>query len=427
MVVRLKFFILDNGLVDRRAHNFHLVAVIAGALRRRDIQYSVFVSRRASAEILDAVGAIPLFRHYLYESIGLPKLRQIPAVLSHLLRGLPGPLPRDSRKTEAITARRLNRSFGHDLSRLPGEVWNPHNVVLIPGICQNQILGLVRYLSALPLSQRPKVICQLMFAPEWTPWGAVSVYGDSYYRQAFEIARPLIGHSLFFTTETAGLSAEYGDRYQVTPAVVGVPLSVDIAHFGRASDSGYVTFGYLGYSKTSRGFHLLPEAIANLDVRGRPARFLVQVQHSGWEPIIAQTVEKLRSLNSVHLVEGVLDRNAYYDLLRQSDAVLLPYDATHYGERGSGVTVEAVSSGRPIVTMEGTWPGNLVNEGQAEGELFAEFTSAALAQAIERLLQRIAPAAARAAEIAPEFARRFSGDRYIDTVLGLAGHAISPR
>lgn len=422
----MKFFILDHGLVDRRAHNLHLIVAVTESLRRRGIDYATFVARRAEKTVLTATNATPFFRHYLYESIGRPNIAQVPAILTHLLRNRPGPVPRDSPRSEIASWRKLNASYRRDLSRLPPEIWEPQNTVLIPGTCQNQILGLVQHLAGMPPSQRPHVICQLMFAPEWTPWGENAVHGEGFYRDAFARAAALVGQSLFFTTETQGLSDLYRDRYDIVPSVLNIPLSVPIAEFTRAPNPEALVLGYLGYSKTSRGFHLLPETIALLQTRGCKANFLIQVQHSNWEPEIVTAVNKLRTMDSVRLVEGALDQRAYYDFLRECDAILLPYDAAHYGERGSGVIVEAVSSGRPVVASSGTWAEKLLRNGDAVGELFSRFEPADFAQAIERLLQRIEPAARTAAAIAPAFAERFSSDTYVDAVLAM-GAAREPK
>ncbi len=58
---------------------------------------------------------------------------------------------------------------------------------------------------------------------------------------------------------------------------------------------------------------------------------------------------------NVTFLQETLSTDAYYRLLGQADAVLLPYDAKIYRSRSSGVLTEALAAGKPVVVTENTW------------------------------------------------------------------------
>ena len=58
---------------------------------------------------------------------------------------------------------------------------------------------------------------------------------------------------------------------------------------------------------------------------------------------------------------SAISREAYLDALHRCDIILLPYDPQSYPpERGSGLAVEAVLAGKPIVAMADTFAAGLV-------------------------------------------------------------------
>ena len=56
----------------------------------------------------------------------------------------------------------------------------------------------------------------------------------------------------------------------------------------------------------------------------------------------------------VSLVDHPLSEEAYLQLLRDADVLLLPYRPETYKERTSGVFCEALSAGKPVIVSEGS-------------------------------------------------------------------------
>lgn len=400
----MEIVFLDNGLIGRGEHSYSLAKSVGAALARRGLSHRIFAARSADPSVVVELGAIPHFTHTLYDS------KRPLLVLPGWARG--GSTERTI--SERRTARVLNASYARDLAALPRATWTPDKLVVVPGLSQNQIFGLLRTLLAVPEARRPRVICQLMFPPDWTSWGSISRLGAELYRKAFRRAAPLIGKSLFFTAENEPIAGHYRAHYGIDARILPVPFGG--AHPARPC-KGRPTFGFLGYSKCEKGFHLLAPAIEICQKHGIDADFAIQVRHDGWEAATVAAEAALRKMDRVRLVEGVLDADEFDREMDRIDVMLLPYDPALFGLRGSGLFTQSVAAGRPVVAAAGTFAGVEIARGAAEGVAFSPYDAAALAEAILRSASRLPEAGARAAGLAKDFARRHSADAYVDVLL----------
>jgi glycosyltransferase involved in cell wall biosynthesis len=116
--------------------------------------------------------------------------------------------------------------------------------------------------------------------------------------------------------------------------------------------------------------------------------------------------ERARSAGVAHLVRfagSYLDETMLAQLLRRADVVLLPYDSRD--QVSSGVLVEAVAAGRPVIATMFPHAVELLESGA--GMLVPQFDSAAIGSALHDVLtdpelaEQMSSAAAR---LAPQFA-----------------------
>ncbi len=402
----MEIIFLDNGLIGRGEHSYSLLKQVGKALNGRGFQYRAFGAKAMDRSVAEELGCVPHFSYPLYS-------QQRRSLFPRILRFEWDPAVSSERRTWQV----LNASFAQDVDALPADVWSAENLLVIPGLSQNELFGMTRSLLAKPPGRRPRVVCQLMFPPNWTTWGRPAKLGEKFYRKAFSRARPLIGKTLFFTTENPALGRLYQTKFGIDAKILPVP-------FGDAQPAapcrGRPTFGFFGYSKCDKGFHLLPRAIETCRARGVESEFAIQLQHSGWEPATVAAEDALRGIDGVRLIEGVLDEDAYIRETGRIDAMLLPYDPVLFGVRGSGIFTQSVAAGRPVVASAGTFAGASIASGEAEGEVFYPYDSEALAAAIIRLSRRLADSHRRAAQLATAFAQKHSPEAYVEVLLAHA-------
>jgi glycosyltransferase involved in cell wall biosynthesis len=123
-------------------------------------------------------------------------------------------------------------------------------------------------------------------------------------------------------------------------------------------------FGYLGDSRPSKGFPMLPELVRRVLAEGpaTPARFVIQCPPEAASgsnrlpPAVADLRRQVEgSGGRLTLIPERLDERDYAELLHATDVVLIPYRREGYVEPTSGVFAEAMAAGKPVVVPEGTW------------------------------------------------------------------------
>jgi glycosyltransferase involved in cell wall biosynthesis len=126
-----------------------------------------------------------------------------------------------------------------------------------------------------------------------------------------------------------------------------------------------VTFGYFGEAREEKGFLLLPEIIEQLLEQYQPDRiqFCIQVgatphnenaRISGARMRLRELATTYAKWNTILLHDQFPDMASYYNAMASCDAVLLPYTTRAYAVRGSGVALESLALGIPIVVTPGT-------------------------------------------------------------------------
>jgi glycosyltransferase involved in cell wall biosynthesis len=411
----MELIFLDPGLLNKAGHSYKLAKTVSRNLAGRSLRHRNFGLHNLESSIAAEIDAIPHFSRSLYDGEDLSWSEKRLRAVAALVRSAQATA---TDRSERRSWKKLNKDFERDLEALPGDVWKPDNLVCVVAISQNQILGLVRFLRRLPHDRLPCVVCNLMFPPRFVPWGTISRGGEKYFRRAFELAAPLTGTILHFTVENEAMRAAYHQNFGLNTQILPLPFG---DRGPKHTREGPARIGFFGDSKCDKGFHLLPGAIARCQSAELGAEFIVQIQHSHWEPRTIEAERALRALNCVRLLDGILSGEDYDSWLTEMDVILLPYDPIAFGPaRGSGIFAEAVAGGCPIVATKGTFAGDSISRQQAEGEVFAPHTSEALAGAIVRLLPRLAACTARAAERARDYARSHSPDAFVDALLKLA-------
>ena len=201
-----------------------------------------------------------------------------------------------------------------------------------------------------------------------------SGYPDGYRQQAeaarryrVELARlrdAAPGLDVRFYTDTDELTAQY-DFLGVFPFAT-LPVPVDTTPVP-APAAHPLVIGYLGDARDEKGCPYLPKLVDAFAPRrgGAPAvRFLFQANYNipGGEPRsrYARTLLQARGPDLVELAHGPFDSRQYAALLRRMDIVVIPYAADAYSARSSGILMEALAAGRPVLAPTCTWMARLL-------------------------------------------------------------------
>lgn len=387
----LNVTICDPGLFSMGAHGFNYALALSHALRRRGHGVSIYAYRYADAGVLAATGATPHFKHLLYDRVDDAK-------------------PFDEELNWSV----LNASFAEDMHALGDAVLGAERIVLLPNITQHQIHGLADWYKSTPDEQRPALVVNLMFYPRWTAWADHAVRGAEFYLRAADMLRPWLGRKVGLCTENIDIADFYTELLGARVALAPVPLESP-ARLTPSDAARPLRFGFFGYSKCEKGFHLLPEAIALARRRGARFRALVQIHHHHAEPEIVAADKALSAMRDIDVMRGTTERAQYYALLDSCDVILLPYDPIQYRTRGSSVLAEAVSYAKPVVATRDTWAALAAKRGECAAVL-CDFDPGSLAAALLNAEQTLSFLSATAATTASHWLAANNVDVYCSMI-----------
>lgn len=194
-----------------------------------------------------------------------------------------------------------------------------------------------------------------------------------------------------FYTDTDELTASYTKETGVEFRTLPIPFRHGLIDAARERvdakgppDDPTTRLLYLGDARTEKGYHLLPALARSLmlgDDSDTRAKIVAQSNFNSpdGEPKPRAARNQLMALPSdvVTLHLEPLSPDRYYELLCESDVVLIPYDQACYARRSSGIFTEALAAGKPVVIPAGTSMANALPEGAGvvyEGE--ADFVRA---------------------------------------------------
>jgi glycosyltransferase involved in cell wall biosynthesis len=132
---------------------------------------------------------------------------------------------------------------------------------------------------------------------------------------------------------------------------------------GSNATPGTIRVGWLGDPRPEKGAAMLPHIIRRALSSNPTCKFQFLLQCTGkkkrWLTELHSELDEFG--DAVERLPGAISREAYLDALHSCDVILLPYDPRSYPpERGSGLAVEAVLAGKPIVTTANTFAAGLV-------------------------------------------------------------------
>lgn len=158
---------------------------------------------------------------------------------------------------------------------------------------------------------------------------------------------------------------------------------------------------FAGAARLDKGF----EHIANLveDLAHTQAHWPIWVQASSThqtrhEPAILSQITRLRDSGYANLVlmENTLTPTDYQAMFSGAISIQ-PYSASDFEDRVSGVTLDALSAGCPVVVTANTWLGRVVMKHNA-GVATSDLSPLGLKKAVEEVLQDYAGYSLRAAK-----------------------------
>ncbi len=126
---------------------------------------------------------------------------------------------------------------------------------------------------------------------------------------------------------------------------------------------------FAGAARKDKGFSHVVRLLAHMQERGQSLPVSLQTSAAHYDKYDEETAAALQSIPSIgyralRLSPETLSGEAYFEMFRGS-ICLQPYDARAFADRISGITLDALSMGAPLVTLASTWMSRVVERFEA--------------------------------------------------------------
>ena len=364
-----RLLVVEEALKDFVGHWYEYVRSVADLNRSQGVDVTVVTHSAATPALRDELHAQPLFDRTIWDG----DYRRG----SWLARKLG--LPRHNWLVFSAM-RRFVRAHG------------PFDCLFAPTVVLHHIFGW-RLLFALERKRIGRMVLLVRNnVAEYRPGSPVPHFGASARLFGWGL-RSLTGHiaagRIVFATDSARLAEEYRQLCGIAPVVFPSPrVAAPVASPRLNTPTAPLLFSCLGPARFEKGIDVLQAAIARYlaDPANPPARFAIQwptpIDDAHGQPYFPDA--ELAASGKVDFITTPLDSAAYDALVAATDCMVLPYRRSSYFARISGVAVEAVTGGIPVIATADTWTSELVTSDGA-GIAVSDGDGGALAGAMAEL------------------------------------------
>jgi glycosyltransferase involved in cell wall biosynthesis len=363
-----KFVLIDHSMKDLGGHYYTYASCVLPAAERAGLQPVLAMHRefRDLAALPPSWQSHPIFRNKSYSQ------RYIETGSADGALG--GWWSRTRSKWRARERQRLAESFAEDCASLLTKVaLEEGDQVFFASASEIDLEGLAMFLQRAPEKYR-RIHWHLQFHlgifegrdPEY----AGQRPRREFMRQVFLHALKRVpDHPIHLYCTTRELTAQY--EYLGVAPFHTLPYPVHplfLLPTAPKTSSDQVRIACLGHSRREKGYRELPIVVRRLWneylSKGR-AQLVMQTRRRDLMRALDSTVSDLGPHSATPPIVYApfpLDLERYAELVRSSDIGLLLYDSTRYYSRCSGVLLEMLSAGVPVIVPGGCWLSEQIHE-----------------------------------------------------------------
>jgi glycosyltransferase involved in cell wall biosynthesis len=387
-------WLADHLLVSERGHHVSYNGFIADAARRSGLDVRILCARKCAIQVPGGFRMHRVFRKDLRNNP--PRLLSRSQFALHILENL------------------AKRRFETDLLRgiAPASVARD-DIVFAEMLARRNLAAWLRWLRSFPRGREPALVLHLGYAAERFGANPEIPRLLASLKQSGKLARAR------FVTDSDILREKYRAILQQPVSLLPHVISKRVSECYKSPGTP-PHFACLGNARQEKGFAEVLEAVDILNSNGRSPAARFTLQSSDPDAVSATALSNFRSaaLESVSLIDRALDDESYLQFLKNADVLLLPYHLDKYRDRTSGVFCEAMASGKPVITTEGSFLGLEVSR-EGTGWLVRERDPDSVAQAIRRATGELQVVAARCERLMPLRKSMFHPDTFLSQLLAL--------
>ena len=250
-------------------------------------------------------------------------------------------------------------------------------------------------------------------------------FDTPYSRRWFARAeRAKLGNRLTLSTDSHRLQCEIAGLTRLPVRLHPIPHVAPENVRSSSSEVGQVVtrpmaICHLGNARVEKGFHHVLQTMVNAQSLPFATRFHVQTSDPD-----AQSLPIIGAVNWNRYQEHIPYREAlrgheYFEILAASDVALLPYDPTIYFGRTSGLALDSMLVGTPVIVPNHTWMADIVKQ-YKNGVIIDHVDQSAIHQAIIAAWHRLPELRGAASVARLELAAIHNPAQFVTSVMGEA-------
>ena len=365
-----RVFFAQPNLSDRHSHYYGEALGWKSVCAARGIDARFYVHASARPGIVQELDARPLFPYQTDYQIDNDPLSQ---ALANFVKGA--------------------ESFAACYEQFARDGIGRDDAVIVTYASERDVYGAARWLAQLAPEQHPRFVF-IFHTPDfsWSLDAAGENLSGDFSRWRFAIRE--------------------------LKAVLPPEKSLLVATDPIAAGLSRVNLRMAGEFRPERGAELVTAVIRRVAMERPGTVFALQVTDEAVARHVSRELEAIAAYGGRCYVDyGNAAHADYQARLKQTDVVLLPYQAHRYAFRASGVFAEAAAFGIVTVVPDRSWMAEQIAAGLAVGTVFHEWSVDAITRASTAALAQHASLAARAQSRVVEWRRRHSTATMLDKIL----------
>lgn len=386
-----QFLIVDPCYAIRTGHNHAVNTLLATEAARRGVACEVF-GHTMLGETADATA---VFRVLAY-----------------------GSTPKDSLDALRLAHHTAN-TFVEDLTRHVQPRLRPGTILFCHTLNAALLHGLVHWLGSLPSRDGLRLRLGLNLPPNFRePRSEISFFNTFEYQLALNMLRAACPNLKWYaeTNELAGIFRPLGatdvDRRRLPAQVIDQPPPP------RHGERPRICF-LPGEVRPEKGAEFLINSV--IAIAGRQPAWLGRLRFRFTSmtllPHVGEFLRRFPQLFEL-LPDSSMTPDRYWTLLHEADLINCLYQPADYTSRASGIFLESLAIGRPVLVSRGT---SIANEAAARGNTFALPVSFgdidSLAAGLDAFMQQPEAYTAAAAAVSAEFRHQLDPGAFMDWLL----------
>jgi glycosyltransferase involved in cell wall biosynthesis len=271
------------------------------------------------------------------------------------------------------------------LQKIDIDELTPRTTFFMHTLTVHQLTGLAAWISALPLERRPTMLLQFQFPLEFGLDQAADVPAAvAAARQATDVL--VASGNVIFMTNSDLLAEQLHMQLGQTCRLLPVPVVWPAEAFDTPRLDEPM-FGFFGGLRVEKGSKILAGALPQFVQRYSDTHFIVHASYGESDEVAAS---QLAQLPNVEVIRKTFATKAqYFQEINRAHALLLPYDPGAYAVRTSGIFLEALGIGRPVITTDGTWMAHQLRGQPERGMIMPSYSAEALLNCLEAARRKI--------------------------------------